>query len=103
MRYKGQVTPKMIDRDYPHQVEILSDDNLGPRLPTMHEFCRNMDVKTHGLGKRRIEIGRDGMRWCFKTPTDADTFLARFGGERFTIATRERKPASPARRWRRPT
>jgi hypothetical protein len=100
-RYKSQVTPQMIDRDYRHQVEILSDDNLGPRLVTMHEFCRDMDMKTHGLGIRRIEIGRDGMRWCFKSPHDANAFCERFGGECFSIELREHKPARPPARWRR--
>ena len=60
MRYKGQITQRIIDREYPHQVEILSDNNLGPRLMTMHEFCRGMAVQTQSIGnKKRIETGRD--------------------------------------------
>ena len=85
MRYKGQSGPRQIDRDYPHQVEIeVPGDGLGTRLNAMHEACGGVDYRTRGIGKRLMETGRDGIRFCFKTPELADEFQARFGGERLT-------------------
>jgi hypothetical protein len=50
MRYKGQITPAMSDRDYPHQVEIfVPGDGLGVRLSAMREFCHSLDHKTRGI------------------------------------------------------
>ena len=41
MRYKGQITPRQIDRDDPHQVEIeVPGDGLGTHLNVMHDACR---------------------------------------------------------------
>jgi hypothetical protein len=83
MRYKGQITPRIIDREYPHQVEIpIPDAGLGSRLNAMHDACRGVDYQTRVIGKKRIETGRDGVRFCFKTPEQADAFRAEFGGER---------------------
>jgi hypothetical protein len=37
MGYKGQVTPRQIDRGYPHQVEIaIPEGGLGTLLNAMH-------------------------------------------------------------------
>jgi hypothetical protein len=78
MRYKGQVTPRQVDRDYPHQVEIaIPEGGLGTRLNAMHDFCRGADFKTRGIGLKRLETGRDGVRFCFKAPELADAFLVR--------------------------
>jgi hypothetical protein len=41
----------------------------------MHEACG---------AKKLMETGRDGVRFCFKTPEMADAFLDRFGGEKLT-------------------
>jgi hypothetical protein len=85
MRYKGQITPGQIDRDYPHQVEIkVLAGGLGTRLNAMHDACRGVDYQTRGIGKKHVETGVDGERFCFKTAAQADAFQARFGGERIT-------------------
>jgi len=48
--------------------------------PCMHS--RAFAHATRGIGKLRIERGRDGMRWCFTDASHADAFHAEFGGER---------------------
>jgi hypothetical protein len=40
------------------------------------------DFRTRGIGVKRLEIGRDGVRFCFKSPGLVKAFQARFGGER---------------------
>jgi hypothetical protein len=89
MRYKGQITPRQIDRDYPRQVEIaIPEGGLGTLLNAMHDFCRGADFRTRGIGVKRLETGRDGVRFCFKAPELAEAFQARFGGERFRAERR---------------
>jgi hypothetical protein len=85
-RRKGEVTPRQIDRDYPHQVEIaIPEGGLGTRLNAMHEFCHGADFRTCGIGAKRLRTGRDGVRFCFKTPELAEAFQVRFGGERCCV------------------
>jgi hypothetical protein len=50
----------------------------------MHEAYRGLDFRTHGIGRTRIETARDGGRFCFKSPAQANGFQAKFGGERLT-------------------
>jgi hypothetical protein len=85
-RRKGETTPRQVDRDYPHhQVEIaIPSGGLGTLLNAMHDFCRGADFRTRGIGLKGLETGRDGVRFCFKAPGPAESFQARFGGERFT-------------------
>src|ERR1700743_3801956 len=104
MRYKGQITPAIIDRDYPHQVEIfVPGDGLGVRLNVMHEFCHSFDYKTRGIAtKQWTATGRDGIRWCFRNGEEAATFQERFGGKRLTIDDRLRASKYFAPRMKRP-
>jgi hypothetical protein len=50
----------------------------------MHDACRGLDYQTRGIGQKRIETGRDGVRFCFKSSDEADAFKTKFGGERLT-------------------
>jgi hypothetical protein len=87
IRHKGARSDNTIDREYPHQVEIeIPDLGLGTRYNAMDAFCRAREYQyaTRGIGKLRIERGRDGMRWCFTDPAHADDFQKQFGGERVT-------------------
>jgi hypothetical protein len=70
-RRTGEITPRQVDRDYPHQVEIaIPEGGLGTRLSAMDEFCR-------GLSNMRYR--RDGVRFCFKTPDMAEAFRPGLG------------------------
>jgi len=87
VRYKGQVTSRQIDRDFPHQVEIpIPPGGLRKQLDLMYQFCRGRAFMTRGANRR---VGDDAMRWCFADPTEADAFHAQFGGKRITIEARE--------------
>jgi hypothetical protein len=76
-----------------HQVEIpVPGSGLGTEIDTMHAFCRGLseNYRTRGIGKKRIETGRDGVRFCFAKPEEADAFHVRFSGERLTVAVARR-------------
>jgi hypothetical protein len=37
---KGEITPRQVDRDFPHQVEIaIPDGGLGSQLNASHDLC----------------------------------------------------------------
>jgi hypothetical protein len=79
-RRTGEITPRQVDRDYPHQVEIaIPEGGLGTRLSAMDEFCRGADFRTCGMGAKRLRTGRDGVRFCFKTPDMAEAFRPGLG------------------------
>jgi hypothetical protein len=79
-RYKGRMSPKVIEREFPHVVEIaVPPRGLGGQLDAMHFFHRARGIQPClGLG-RRAE-GHDYLRWYFTRPTAADAFVAEFGG-----------------------
>ena len=80
---QGRAIKQRSRRDYPHQVEIeIPELGLGTRYDAMHAFARAFAHATRGIGKLRIERGRDGMRWCFTDASHADAFHAEFAGER---------------------
>jgi hypothetical protein len=43
---------------------------------------RGADFRTRCIGMKRLETGRDAMRFCFKAPEPAEALQARFGGDR---------------------
>jgi hypothetical protein len=89
MRHKGERSDRQVDRDYPHQVEIaVPPGGLGVRLNEMHDACRGIDYATRGIGRKRIETGRDAVRFCSNSAEAADAFHPGFGGERVAGAER---------------
>jgi hypothetical protein len=74
--------PRGIDRELPHQVEIL-----GTRIDDMHAFCRARGYRyaTHGVGHLSTEHRGDAVCWCFADAPHADAFHAMYGGERIRI------------------
>ena len=79
-RYKGRTSPKTIERDFPHVVEIaVPPGGLGAQLDDMHAFHAARGVKACiGLGRREDNL--DYLRWYFTNPTTAAAFAAEFGG-----------------------
>lgn len=61
---------------------MVPEGGLGKRLDAMYAFANGRDCRTRSIGRKRIDRGQDGMRWCFVVPEQADAFHARFGGER---------------------
>jgi hypothetical protein len=94
MRRKGELSPAMVDRDWPHQVAVPAQQCLGARTTVIHEFCKNLSLCPRG----HSVMWED--KWyqvyCFKEPAHAVRFMARFGGETFDPRQRGR-----GRRWAR--
>jgi hypothetical protein len=79
-RYKGRMSQKAIEREFPHVVEIaVPPGGLGAQLDAMHYFHRARGIQAClGLGRR--EEGRDYLRWYFTRAIVAVSFLAEFSG-----------------------
>jgi hypothetical protein len=79
-RYKGRMSQKAIEREFPHVVEIaVPPGGLGAQLDAMHYFHRARGIQAClGLGRR--EEGRDYLRWYFTRATMAVFFATEFGG-----------------------
>lgn len=79
-RYKGQITPRMNERTFPHLVDIVvPPGGLGARLDAMHDWLRARSIPArHGRG------GLNAVRWCFSDPAVADDFARKFDGVRST-------------------
>ena len=79
-RYKGRMSPKAIERDFPHVVEIaVPPGGLGAQLDAMHHFHGARGIKAC-LGRGRREDNLDYLRWYFTSRTTAASFAAEFGG-----------------------
>jgi hypothetical protein len=74
------MSPKAIEREFPHVVEIaVPTDGLGAQLDAMHHFHHARGVQAClGLGRRHE--GRSHLRWYFTRPTMAEAFATEFGG-----------------------
>jgi hypothetical protein len=85
-RYKGRMSPKAIERDFPHVVEIaVPPGGLGAQLDAMHYFHATRGIKAC-LGRGRREKNLDYLRWYFTSPKMAAAFAAEFGGTYLTPA-----------------
>jgi hypothetical protein len=82
-RYKGRSTPKSIERDFPHIVEMAVPlGGLGRRLDAMHAFHLERGIQSRNGRRRRDQDGRDHIRWCFADAATAEAFASQFGGRR---------------------
>ena len=73
-RYKGQITAKMNERDFPHFVDIpIPGFGLGMRLNAMHDWLRE-----RGIPSRQGGGGINVARWCFADQETADAFRKAF-------------------------
>jgi hypothetical protein len=82
---RGEMTKAAIDRGWPHQVGVLSSVCVRDAR-AMQEFCFGLSLCVRGHWFRR-----DGQDWqvrCFADREHAERFIARFGGEYLTPATR---------------
>ncbi len=94
-RYKGRSSPKSIERDFPHMVEIIVPlGGLGKRLDAMHAFHTERGIKSHHGRGRRDSDGRDHVRWCFADAATADAFAAEFNGTRLIEPMPEHDPVA---------
>jgi hypothetical protein len=87
MRRKGELSPARVDREWPHQI-ILPSDDVKASYKEMHEFCAELSLCPRGHS-----IVHDD-RWhhvfCFADRSHAEKFQAQFGGEWFDPERRGR-------------
>jgi hypothetical protein len=87
-RRKGELSSRMIDREWPHQVALPADQVMGDKHRVTYEFCRDLSLCPRGH-----TVCRDNVTYhvfCFADATDADRFRERFGGEQFDPTQRGR-------------
>jgi hypothetical protein len=84
-RRRGEVTKQAIDRDWPHQVEVIATVCQGRQMDVVLEFCRPLSVAPL-CGRRVRHSEEEYLRYAFSDPAHADAFQARFGGRRLTAA-----------------
>jgi hypothetical protein len=74
MRRKGELSPAMVDRDWPHQVAVPAQLCLAPNTAVIHEFCKELSLCPRG----HSVMWQD--KWyqvfCFKDPAHAARFMA---------------------------
>jgi len=79
-RYKGRSSSKIVERAFPHVVEIaIPLGGLGKRLNDMRDFHLERGLKSRTRSCRRE--GHDYVRWCFANAELAKAFVDQFGGE----------------------
>ena len=78
-RYKGRASPKAIEKDFPHIVEMrVPLGGFGSKLNAMHQWHETRGIRAiHSTG-RRDENNRDIIRWCFADPVAAKEFAEAF-------------------------
>ncbi|MFZ0027887.1 MAG: hypothetical protein WBV76_19535 [Pseudolabrys sp.] len=82
-RYKGRASPKAIEREFPHIVEmILPEGGFGRTLDAMFDFHARHGIRAINSTGRRDENGRDIIRWCFADPKLAEAFANEFRAPR---------------------
>jgi hypothetical protein len=78
-RYKGKVSARTIERDFPNVVEtVVPKGGLGKTLDAMHEFHKRHGIEAHTGKGRRDKDGRDYIRWCFANTGTAAKFKSQF-------------------------
>ncbi len=83
---KGELSPAMIDRGWPHQVALPARASLNGGYKIIHEFCAGLSLCARGHSV--VYEGEWYNVYCFADPGDAQKFLQRFGGEPFDPAQR---------------
>jgi len=91
-RRKGELTPATIDRQWPHQIALLTSYCQGENYYPVQNFANTLSVCTRGHSFCQND------KWyrvfCFKEKADAEKFQAKFGGDWFDPARRGR-----GKRW----
>ena len=83
-RYKGRTKTKLVERDFPHHVDMMVPEfGFGTHLDAMYDWHHARGVLAlHGSGWRD-ENGRYWIRWCLVDPKLAEAFAAEFAA--FTV------------------
>ena len=77
-RYKGRSKTNLIERDFPHNVElIVPEGGFGTRLDEMHESHRVRGIQAM-RGRSRRDASGWYVTWCFADAAMADGFRTLF-------------------------
>ena len=80
-RYKGRTKPTLIERKFPHHVDVVVPlGGFGRQLDAMHDWHRARGIEAMRGRGRSDENGRNYIRWCFADPRVAAQFVNEFGG-----------------------
>ena len=85
---KGELSPGMVDRNWPHQVALPAERMMGDGHKIIREFCRALSLCQRGHTVQRDD--RTYNVFSFADPLHADLFRERFGGEPFDPKDRGR-------------
>lgn len=78
-RYKGRTNPTLIERNFPHHVEVAVPlGGLGRQLDAMYEWHRARGILDQRGRSRRDENGCNYILWCFADGATAGAFAADF-------------------------
>jgi hypothetical protein len=78
-RYKVGTSPKSIERNFPHIVEMLvPEGDFGKWLDAMYEFHARQGIQVQRGCSRRDKSGRYRIRWCFADADTAAAFASQF-------------------------
>jgi hypothetical protein len=95
-RRKGEMSTYQIDRGWPFQVALPALLTTGKRHDAVRAFCKDLSLCSRGHTFYRD--GRPINVWCFAIESDAQKFLARFGGDMIDPKDRPRWPGKSRRR-----
>ena len=82
---RNDIRPHGVDRDAPHQVEILASICEGRNYDVVFGFAESLGSLNDRQGRTRRD-DTEYLRIAFAKAEHADAFQARFGGRRLTAA-----------------
>jgi hypothetical protein len=78
-RYRGRTKTNLIERDFPHHVEmVVPEGGFGKLLDAMYEWHGAHNIIAMRGRSRHDENGRDYVTWCFADAETAAAFHAEF-------------------------
>lgn len=83
---KGELSKSTIDREFPHQIALPATDVQGEGYHPRYDYANVLGACRRGHAFRRNDV--EFVVICFPSKEAADAFMARFGGEYMTPATR---------------
>jgi hypothetical protein len=84
-RRMGEITARMIERNYPHIVELpLPSGGFRAKSDDILAFHRERGIEPR-RGRGWHDDEQYYVRFCFADPGHADAFRERFGGQRITV------------------
>jgi len=88
MRRKGELSSFLIDRDWPHQISLSTNQCRGGEYHRVRQFADTLSVCSRNHSFFHNDEWYDV--FCFKLKEDAQKFKDKFGGEWFDPRRRGR-------------